>query len=142
MKTKPEIEQSLWGPVQSCTKVADGIWYVVGLESHGGYVLSEERARQFKEIMPHFSSSFSSDREFEAHVDCIAVVLAFPELFPKDGVERAAKEAFRLFCSTIYLPIAYAYSVYCERNNIQPFGPPENFHDTTVAMRDDGNHEE
>jgi len=80
MKTKPEIEQSLWGPVQSCTKVAEGIW-AVGTAGHGGYVLSEERAKQFKEIMPLFSSTFSSSREFEEDMDCIAVVLAFPECF-------------------------------------------------------------
>lgn len=138
MKTKPEIEQSLWGPVQSCTKVAEGIW-AVGTAGHGGYVLSEERAKQFKDIMPLFKSSYSSAREFEEDMDCIAVVLAFPECFPKDGVERAVKTAAR---ATTYLPIAYAYSVYCQRNNIQPSGPPENFHAATVAVRDDGNHKE
>lgn len=134
MKTKPEIEQSLWGPVQSCTKVADGIW-AVGTAGHGGYVLSEERAKQFKDIMPLFKSSFSSSREFEEDMDCIAVVLAFPECFPEDGVERAVKTAAR---ATTYLPIAYAYSVYCARYQVDSSGPPEYFHDATVDAWDDG----
>lgn len=138
MKTKPEIEQSLWGPVQTCTKIADGIWSV-GTAGHGGYVLSEERAKQFKEIMPHFSSTFSSYREFEEDMDCIAVVLAFPECFSKAGLEKAVKIAAR---AKSYRPIEYAYTVYCKRNQVDSSGPPENFHDTTVAMRDNDNHEE
>ena len=70
---------SIWGPIQTCTKIADGIWNV-STSSHGVYILSSERVAQ----MP---TALRRGREvlyFEEDNEWCFVVLAFPDYFTKD----------------------------------------------------------
>ena len=78
---------SPWGPVQSATDVAPGIWFV-STESHGGYLLSNERRFampvHLKEVF-----TFAGGNWFEEDCDWAIVALAFPDLFPPEALPHA-----------------------------------------------------
>lgn len=112
MRIRHDIQTSMWGQVQHCVKLAEGIW-AVSTAGHGGYVLSSDRAKEFKKRMPKFNSSYSSSREFEEDCDWQAVVLAFPEEFEAKHVERVVESASK----STYFPIKYAYEQYMKRHS-------------------------
>lgn len=109
-----ELKYCMWGEIDHCEQVAEGIW-AVSTPSHGGLVLSHEREQQFRKIMPGWCSAYSTTREFEEDCDCLAVVLAFPECFPDRTVEKAVEEA----SGTDYFPNRYAYGVYMDRQGVR-----------------------
>lgn len=109
-----ELKHCMWGKVDYCKQVAEGIWFV-STPGHGGYVLSHEREQQFRRIMPKWCSAYSTTREFEEDCDWVAVVLAFPECFANDHVGKAVEWA----SNTDYFPNKYAYEVYMERNGVR-----------------------
>lgn len=111
-RKKPETrppEYTMWGQVQHFKEVATGIWCVM-TSSHGGYVLSAEREKQFRKLMPKWCSAYSTTREFEEDCDWMAVVLAFPECFSEEKIAKVVE-----YVSTSdYFPNKYAYEVYME----------------------------
>lgn len=84
------IKNTIWGSVQREAQVAEGITFV-STASHGGYVLSEERAAQVQEKFPGFKSKYSTPREFEEDCDASVIVLAFPECFTDEEVYFAVQ---------------------------------------------------
>lgn len=82
-----------WGDPDSVDVVADGIVFY-GTPSHGGYWLSESRAvvvRNLYEIDGF--KTMNAWTWYEEDCDSCLVPLAFPELFPRNDVRRAARFA-------------------------------------------------
>ena len=90
-KTYYEIDfvpPSPWGPAQSTTQIAPGIYWI-STASHGGYYISQERLadmpQKYKQLV------WIKDRPNWFEEDCawIAVVLTWPKLFSKAVVNAA-----------------------------------------------------
>lgn len=103
-----------WGPAQSCSVVADGIVFVT-TASHGGYLLSKERYDAMPSALQRMS--FTGDQAFEEDCSWCAVVLAFPFLFPSDGIRKAAIDAARNMYSS-------ADSTHCQYDDWCAVGCP------------------
>jgi hypothetical protein len=73
---------SPWGPIQTCTFVADGIT-VVSTASHGGYYLAPEQNEKVPAPLRQANGWYEEDCEWAA------VAFTFPDLFPAGGVESA-----------------------------------------------------
>lgn len=78
--TKP-FTYTPWGPVNACTKVADGL-YFYDCPQHGGFHISEEL---YAKMPPVLQDGYWYEQ------DCAfsKVVCAFPELFPEDDFARS-----------------------------------------------------
>lgn len=85
-------KQSPWGQVDYETNVADGI-VSVSTPSHGGYLLSKERAKAVYQRFPAFKTFCGDPLAFEEDQDWAAVALTFPEFFSEDAVEIAMRTA-------------------------------------------------
>jgi len=77
-----------WGTLNNRDRVADGIDWIDG-SSHGGFVLSAARMAIMPEDLRR--DSFTQDNYFEEDCAAASVVVAFPEFFAPDAVQRATE---------------------------------------------------
>lgn len=83
-----EGSASPWGPIQTVTKLADGIVSVT-TASHGGICVSPSLLAK----MPVKSTPYSEGGWFEEDCDWALVALCFPYAFTPGSVEYAKKLA-------------------------------------------------
>jgi len=90
-----QVTTSPWGPVQHTERVADGIVFV-STASHGGFVLSPKRLMEMRARFKR--NPYGRSRYFEEDCRAALVVIAFPELFRADQVDRAQA------CARVHYP--------------------------------------
>jgi hypothetical protein len=85
-----KIKHTIWGYPQDIKPVEglEGVAWV-STSSHGGYVLSDERADELAEKFPDVVPFAGSRNHWEEDCDWVYVVLTWPDFFP----EQQAKEA-------------------------------------------------
>ena len=82
-----------WGVADDVTTLAPGICFV-STPSHGGFWLSPERRAEMPE--PYRSiKTFAGGNWYEEDCDCALVILAFPDVFPKE--QDTARAVFNAF---------------------------------------------
>jgi|18_taG_2_1085343.scaffolds.fasta_scaffold01988_7 hypothetical protein len=82
----PTIQSSPWGKPDFQKDYADGVAFVA-TPSHGGFVLSDDRAQQVRQLFPDAKNFNHDDHYWEEDCDQIVVLIAFWDELFKDRLE-------------------------------------------------------